>query len=148
MLEARSISLIRNIKLQSAVSNAGKNSIVYFNLRRAGCVRLSQLGANSLASLSRFLPRSLANVGREIINLNVNLDVTMLECHSFLKKRLVDLSSCSSKTIREGRCDNDPICVFKGGLINSPIETLNWTNKLAKLSCTKLKKCYAKSCSS
>ena len=87
-LEARSISLIRNIKLQSAVSNTGKNSLIYFNIRRNGCEKISQLDANSLAGLSRFLPRFLVNISRGLINLNVNLDVTMLNKHTYLKKKL------------------------------------------------------------
>ena len=33
----------------------------------------------------------------------------------------------------------DPICIFKGGLINTPIETINWSNKLSKLTCTRHK---------
>ena len=138
-LEARSISLIRNIKLQSAVSNTGKNSLIYFNIRRNGCEKISQLDANSLAGLSRFLPRFLVNISRGLINLNVNLDVSMLNKHTYLKKKLTELSSCSSKAIRDGRVQKDPICVFKGGLINSPIETINWAYKVSKLSCTRLK---------
>ena len=114
-LEARCISLIRNVRLQHAVSNIGRNSISYFNLRRRGCRKFSDLDLNSLESISRFLPKNLATISRAIVNLNVNLDV-------------------SSKIIREGRKRAEPICIFKGGLVNTPAETLNWAYKISKIN--------------
>ena len=138
-LDSRCITLIRNVKLQSAVSAAGKNSLIYFNLRTAGCRKISDLDIQSLENLSRFMNRSLVAISRMCVNLNVNLDVTAVAEHSFLCSKLVDLKASSSKQIREGRASRDPICIFKSGIINSPIETLNWARKLSELTCTKLK---------
>ena len=63
----------------------------------------------------------------------------MLKHHTFLKNKLVELNSVSSKTIRDGRSQSLPISLYKSGIISSPAETLNWAFKLSKLSCTRLK---------
>ena len=52
---------------------------------------------------------------------------------------LVDLREASSKSIREARTKNDPICVFKLGAIMTPLEVENWGRGIKKLSSTKHK---------
>ena len=128
-LDAKCISLIRQTRLNLVVSDTGKNSIAYFNARRLGLNKISDLNENRLNSLSRFMPRNLVESSRSVINLRVDLNIDSTRYQSFLNNKLVDLSTCSSKAIREGRTMKDPICIFKGGLINTPIETINWSNK-------------------
>ena len=139
LLEAKAISLIRGIKLKSAVSHNGRNSIAYFNVRRAGCERLASLSRAQLDSLTRFMPKNLAAISKIAIAINVNQDTSMLNSFSFLRNKLTNIQSLSSKSIREGRANREPICIFKGGLINNPTETLTWSYKLSKLACTRHK---------
>ena len=113
--------------------------MAYFNLRRVGKDRIADLSRAYLESLNRFIDRSLLEVGRYAVNINLNIDVTALQHFTVLGHKLVNLKSVTSKNIREGRTTRDPICIFKCGLINTPAETINWANKLNKLTSTKLK---------
>lgn len=52
---------------------------------------------------------------------------------------LKPLHSLTAKRIRMLRADNDPECVFKIGLLMSPIDSINWCHKLSKLTSTRHK---------
>ena len=139
MLDADGVAAIRDIKLKSVVSSVGRNSIEYFNIRRLGKDKIGELDPRSLENLGRFLNRSLLASFRHVVRINLNSDVTRLKECIVLRNKIVDLKTLSSKSIREGRSQIDPICLFKSGIINSPIETVNWAYKLSKLTSTNLK---------
>ena len=138
-LEANGVALIRELQLKSIVSSAGRNSIAYFNIRRLGATKIADLDRHSLDSIGRFINRSLLDCCRQVVNINLNSDVSVLKECTVIRNKIVDLKSLSSKSIREGRTIVDPICVFKSGIINTPLETLNWAYKLNKLTSTRLK---------
>ena len=138
-LDAKSITLVREIKLQSAVNSIGKNSIAFFNIRRQGWERIRDLDLAAIDRLSRFIPGALVRLTQLVIALNVNLDTTMLIHHTVLRNKLVDLETCSFKALREGISQLDPIGTLKSGLINSRKKTLNWANKVGKLACVRHK---------
>ena len=54
-----------------------------------------------------------------------------------IKDKLVHLPSLSSKAIRLGRIEMDPICVFRSGLILDPTESLSWAKKIGRLTSIK-----------
>ena len=136
-LDLQSWKLIHDIKLQDCVSAIGKNSIVYFNLRLAGVVKLGDLNQIQLSSIERFMKRNLATKCSDLIPLNLNLIPQQAPNHNhliFLGNKLLSLPSLSSKIIRLGIAEPEPICLYKSGLILSPVETLNWASKVAKLT--------------
>ena len=52
---------------------------------------------------------------------------------------LKELSTLSSKEIRLNRNESEVICVFKCGLILTQIETINYMEKIRKLTCVRQK---------
>ena len=131
------LKLIKEVKLQDCVSPVGKNSILYFVLRRRGITSLGQLNLNELDQLSRFMNRNLAEKIREIHALDLNQIAISSDGLTFLNKKLVKLSTLSSKMIRDGRANSEPICLFKSGLILDPSESLNWSTRISKITCVK-----------
>ena len=138
-LTSHIVSLIRNIKLASAVSSIGKNSLSYFGIRRRGIDTISGLTRDALNSLRRFVDPNLYSISCYAIERNVNLDTSHLEYMSWFNGKLCDLRTKSSKEIRDGRCTKDPICLYRSGLIQTPSETLSWCKKLNSLTSTKHK---------
>ena len=110
---------------------------MYFNLRLAGVVKLGDLNQIQLSSIERFMKRNLATKCSDLIPLNLNLIPQQAPNHNhliFLGNKLLSLPSLSSKIIRLGIAEPEPICLYKSGLILSPVETLNWASKVAKLT--------------
>ena len=108
--------------------------MAYFLLRMRGITKVGQLALNELDQLSLFMNRSLLEKCREINALNLNQVVNNPSQMTFLNNKLVNLSSLSSKEIRDGRASKEPICLFKSGLILDPSEALNWANKIRKVT--------------
>ena len=139
-LELKAVRLIKRTKLQDCVNSIGKNSLAYFNLRRRGLTDLGQLNLRELLSLKRFVNENLLNRCRETCTFDLR-QVGAFEHNRliFSNIQLKDLTSLSSKKIREGRSSKEPICLFKSGLILDPAGTINWANKLRKVSSVKLR---------
>ena len=74
-----------------------------------------------------------------IINLPGIEPTEALKLSYYANKSFRSLSALTSKEIRTGRSNKEPICIFKIGLILTPNESLNWLNNVKKLTSTKLK---------
>ena len=125
-------------KLQQALSPNGRTSIAFLNLRTQGKLTIGQLNRAELETLRRFLPRELIDFA--IGTLNIPVEPLRSSQWLYLSRNaLVNLNSLSSKTIRISREDPEPICIYKIGPIMSPIEAINWSNNLSKLTNTRHK---------
>ena len=138
-LEVNALKLIKEIRIQDCVNAVGRNSIGYFNLRIAGLLKIGDLNLNQLRVVERFIDRNLVNKCRELIPLNLNQQRPVMDhCKLiFLGNKLVDLTTLSSKVIRQGLGCREPICLFNSGLLLNPSEALNWANKVSKLTSVK-----------
>ena len=139
LLDTIGVALIRDVKLNSIVNPIGRNSIAYFNIRRLGKERISELNLANLATIGRFVPNEFLAICQAALSLNVNVDLTHLEQHTVLRNKTIDLKTLTSKSIRDARSQKDPICIYKSGIVNTPAETLSWGYKISKLTNTKLK---------
>ena len=133
------VASIREVKLSSAVSRNGRNSLAYFGLRQRGLNKIAELDRRALNSIRPFIDINLYQRSCHVISLRINTPQTNLKYMTLLKNKLEDIRKKSSKEIRDGRTSYDPICLFRSGPIQSPSETLTWARKLNSLTNTRLK---------
>ena len=85
------------------------------------------------------MDKALAKISSYVLGINVDLDNTVYNSCTAITGKLLDLKKLSSKEIREGRSRKIPVTMFRSGLLMTPLETINWANRLNKLTCTRLK---------
>ena len=73
------------------------------------------------------------------LGIRLNGDNAELENLYPYKGKLIMLSKMSSKMFREERIDKTPTCVFKCGLILTPHESINYMNKVKKITSVRSK---------
>lgn len=56
-------------------------------------------------------------------------------------RKFVDMMNLTSKEIRQGIAQLDPICIFKFGAIITPSVSLNWGFALSKVTSVRHKNC-------
>ena len=134
---------LRTIKLRNILNRLGKMSIQYFRLVTRGIITVGEIGRLEWNQLKMFVMDN--NLKRELDSLyglnNVRynpLDPDELTGYPRGRK-FKKLESMTSKEIRESRAEVDQLCVFKIGLILTPVESVNYFDKVNKLTCTRLK---------
>ena len=136
------IAALKNVKLSNLLSQAGKNSIAYFNLRRQRLKKVEDITVEQLNSISRFAEKRLIGPLKEVIRLPGDRDFIRtgeVEISMFIRGKAVDLRKLTSKEIRLSITTPIPICNPKIGLILTPIECISWGNILRKLTSTRHK---------
>ena len=136
------VSLIRNISLNKVISNVGKNSLSYFNVRTSGINTVGGLDRQQLNLLARFMDRNLAKISGYVVEINLNADTGIYKSSTVLNGKLCDLMKVTSKAIREGRLKRAPITMFRSGMLMTPAESINWAYRLSRLTSTKLKSTF------
>ena len=136
--------LIGSVKLKNILTPNGRNSIPYFMLTVNGKKRLSQLSRREWHSIRGYSKQTALNSQvEELFNRNlINTQIELTQEESTLyptKKAFANLACLTSKSLRENRHEPDQICIFKAGLILTPGESLNYFNKVRRLTCTRQK---------
>jgi hypothetical protein len=136
------ISYLRNIKLDNVVSQIGRGSIAFFDIRRLGCRMVGELDPNLLRRLEPFIERTIySELKRAVI---IRLDLNQLENWQlpFVRRgKFVNMVKLTSKEIREALAPVEPTCIFKFGAICSPSQSLTWGHNLSKVSSVRHKSC-------
>jgi hypothetical protein len=130
------IGLVKNIKLSNIVSARGKTGIGYFRLYNNDKRLVGNLNIQDIRSIDRFIEnKSMLNRIEHAANLRDWRQPILDDLWSYPNNgRILALDTLSSKEIRLLREDNEPICIFKCGLILTPTETLNYMNRVRKLT--------------
>ena len=134
VLRSRSIlSLLGDIDLKSCISNTGRVSLHYFRLRQLGVNKIRELSQAQFNSIERFMDRNWRSALRNAVSLNLPPDMTdkYLYC---VGNKLKDMRALSSKVFRQARSTTEQQCVFKIGLILTPLESASWFLKISKLT--------------
>ena len=135
--ETKYVSAVRAIKLINCIKPQFKNNISVFLLNRAGKLEIGHLNRVNLEHISRLLRENVPiDHLRYSISLRLpGLDDQLRRLH-YSKRKWVDLGKLTSKELREARCQEVPMCVFKNGLLLNPSECINWLNNLRRLTST------------
>ena len=141
--EMKFIQMVRSIKLKNIFTENGKRSIPYFRIVVRGLTKIGQLTRQDWAQLKKYTKyRKLQPIVDSIVEGNYQAipDLTEEERELYpIGKGFANLRTLKSKTIRESRADKEPLCLFKIGLILTPSESLNFFDKVNKLTSTKHK---------
>ena len=128
------IVILRSIKINSIITEIGKNSLAYFNLRRQAKDEVGKLSPAELERLIRFIPPTLHKALRKAVTINLR-DIEYGPYNYYpCKASLKELKNLTTKEIRLERSEDEPYCIFKFGLILTPAECITWCNKVRKLS--------------
>ena len=132
------IWFIRNIKVKNILSEAGKTSIAFFNIRIRGKTKIGELRPEELTTLSRFVKTPILN--RCMSALTVNPGNLIPDLMSYpVGDKFVPLVKLTSKEIRLARTENVPIVEYKTGLNLSINQALTWGHNVSKLTSTRHK---------
>ena len=141
--EMKFIQMVRSLKLKNIFTENGKRSIPYFRIVVRGLTKIGQLTRQDWAQLKKYTKyRKLQPIVDSIVEGNYQAipDLTEEERELYpIGKGFANLRTLKSKTIRESRADKEPLCLFKIGLILTPSESLNFFDKVNKLTSTKHK---------
>ena len=132
------IGEIRETPIKDIVSPRGQTSLPYFNIWVSGARKIKDLDIGRLRTLARYIDKIKIPKLEIAIACNVPRDPRM--CTSLVSRgRVTQIAKCTSKEIRESRASNEPIRQFKIGLDLTTADSLNWLNKISKVTSTKLK---------
>ena len=127
------VTALKNTKIKDILNQNGRESLIYLAIRRLGSTKLGQLSLVELENIRRFVPiKTFLDAARALIRIN-NVNANQNALYP-IKGALIELSNLSSKQIREARSNNEPICIFKCGLILNPAESINFMAKIKKLT--------------
>ena len=129
------ISIIKDARLTHVANEAGRNSLELLRLRIAGVHKVGDLTDGQLNGVARFLDPKLTTACRQLLDRRPPNNPPNGEFKTLLNNKLLDLKCVSSKYIRENRSDQEPICVYRSGLLLGPNEALTWALKTRKLTC-------------
>jgi len=134
------IALVQGTRITNIVSRQGKLSIPYFQLTQRGVRNVQQLTRDDLRRLERhILSKEMVRAIRKVIGLDAGNTEAGDNVLYPIKDNLVDLSSLTSKAIRQGRELSDPECVLKVGAIMTPTESMNYFKTLKSITSVKQK---------
>ena len=139
-------NMLEDFKLGSLLTNAGRLSIPYFNIRRR-CLKVGQLSVVEWGSLSRYMKYpELYAVINGLLNLPGHVRAVQgsfetQEIFPTKSHQVVRLSTLSSKILRLNLMNEDEnmICMYKIGMALTPGEVISWTGKLKRLTSTRHK---------
>ena len=136
---------IVNTELTQVLTNAGRNSLAAFSVRRRDRkIKLGQLTLNEINDLSRhFTLQGLGATLRSLITNPMN-NIATMPAHDLFPispGKVVQMSQTTSKAFRTSAIDLESqiICLYKSGLTLLPGEVLNWTKKIKKLTSSRHK---------
>ena len=135
------VAAVRSTRIYKALNEAGRNSLAFLALRRAGLMKLGDLNHAQLLSIKSFVNRDFyrsINACNQIGlgfqgNLN-DLDYSLISGDKFYK-----LEQLTSKEIRQLSYRGEPEVIFKIGLIVSPGESLTMMAQINKLTSVRQK---------
>ena len=136
-------SAIHNTELTQVLTNAGKNSLAAFAVRRRDRrIKLSQLTLNEVTDLSRhFTLAGLSTTLQSMIRTPVNAAATIPahDLYPIAPGKVLQMSKISSKNFRNNlnELEDQVICLYKSGLTLQPGEVMNWTRKCKQLKSTR-----------
>ena len=137
------LSCLANHKIAKLICNLGKQSLGFRLVWNSGARVIKDLNLDKLRLIEKFIPPNLRPHVKWVVegNYGTLTDLSKEEkLNVFFDKGIAKLySKSSSKLIREARCENDPLCIFKIGTILTPIESLQWFNEVNKIICVRLK---------
>ena len=135
------LAALSQIKLTNALTNSGKISLAFFAIRLRGKSKVEELDDTELNSIGRFLDanllRSLNKARRLPRAAPPVMQGDQILYHN--GKSFTNLSSLSSKLIRELRGEKEPVCVTKIGLILAPTDAMSLYSSINKLTSTRSK---------
>ena len=139
--EVKYAGLLKSVVISRIISENGKRSIPYFILNRAGKRNIGDLSQHDWRCIRNYVKNQALRNQIELRSANLAVGAMVLEDrHLFpCRKGYKNLSLMTSKEIREQRNPQIPECLFKIGLALTPAESLNWLDKVNKLTSTKHK---------
>jgi hypothetical protein len=129
--------MLTNTKLTDLLTPAGKRTLTFISIRsRTPDPRLRHVMRQEMMLLSRFVKfKQLIPSLLMLIDNPINGAVDEGSMYPIRNRQIADLTKLTSREIRTCQADgDDPICIYKVGLILAPAEVLAWTNKLRKLT--------------
>ena len=127
-------ALVKTIKIKNIINSEGKASMAYFIMCVNGIRRVEQLNLTNLNKLRPFIKASMYNsCCKSIAAPNIEIGANDLELY-FSSKQWKPLGVLKAKEIRQTRTAKDQICLFKSGMILTPLESATWCLKLKKLT--------------
>ena len=130
----RYVEILKGLSIKLILNRAGLSSIIYFNLRLQGKTKITQLNANEVKLLERFIDPALAAVLKEISGINLAPSNEDQSDTIFYKNRQFQISKLSSKEFRNLRTPSNPICIYKFGCVATPNEVRTWAMELKKVT--------------
>ena len=141
--EIKIIKMFRSAKLKNVLNDNGKRSIPYFRLAVRGVTKVGMLARLEWAQLRRYAKYNKLNSIIDCVIERSNWaipELTREEMELYpVGRSFASLGTLKSKSIRECRSEQDPLCVFKIGVILTPNESQNYFEKVRKLTSTKHK---------
>ena len=133
------LATIRGLGLREIVDRRGLGSISFFILWSRGLRKVCDLRDQDLEFLRRHIDPLKINKIKRAVNLNVGPAMENFGQTYYTKIGHRPLQGLSSKEIRIARSEKVPIQEFKLGIKLTPSESINWGNRLNKLTSTRHK---------
>ena len=133
----RYVEILKGTKVKQILDQRGRSSIIYFNLRLGGKIRLGQLNRAEINSIKSFINASLYESLSRLVDVNILAPAVQTGDILFYKNRQYQLSKLSSKEIRVYRTPHEPICIYKLGCLATPTQVLTWGTQLKKVTSVK-----------
>jgi len=131
------IGLLKNIPLRDLINANGKSSLAYFRIRQLGATQIGDLNPATLNTIERFFNDRRLTYRLVAETLRTGDWRRPTESDKLTipgKGTLYDIRKTSAKAIRTLIFTKDPICLFKSGIILDPISSINYFNKVSKLT--------------
>ena len=133
------MATVRDLGLRDVVDRRGLGSISFFILWSRGLRKVRDLNNQDLESIRRHIDPLKIEKIRKAIGLNIGPASANFGHTYFTKIGHKPLHALNSKEIRLARSSKKPIQEFKLGIRLSPAESINWGNRLNKLTSTRHK---------
>ena len=128
------ISLVKHSRLSDIVNEKSRNSLLLLGLRARGALAVKDLNQTELDRIRKLLPTIAYEEASRLIPFNYRTLTSEDKTLYLENKMLKQLSSLTSKQIRQARSEPSPICIYKFGMILNPTEVLNWGSLIRKLN--------------
>ena len=128
------LTFLRKVKISEVITQLGKNSLLYFNLRRRGKLNIGDMNVEDLHSIERFIHKDIAHAVRRAVATQVRVEthnhvLSIMNC-----SKNVNILTSTSKAIRDCLSTNAPICLYKFGSVMTPVENNTWCHSLRKVT--------------
>jgi hypothetical protein len=125
---------VRRCKIQTLISENGRRSIAYFNVRRQGKRLIGDLSLEELELLSHFIKGERMAKLRNAVRIRNIGHVADISGSIIVGGKFRELGECSTKAIREVIGWKPIITSFKIGLELGEIDSRQWLNNVHKLT--------------